>query len=250
MGALDRLALLEQRVFQHRVEGTVVLERGEPRPDALVMALEAAGYTRVTEPSSDPEGGEIVGYREPAVPSLSMHFVFRRSDQGKGHRPPKLLHVFRIDERTTGYTLVLLPFQLLQAFGGLVAVATVFEAALDAAGGGPPHHAWVAGLIFAGICFGMPRLWIDDERHAVREAIERAAAERSDAALDAPVPDASSSAPADVASSPHLRVATNDPTLAVAAQTARADVSRHESDEPEEVVTALEHAARRGPRRG
>ncbi len=159
--------------LEQRLEGVVVLEKGEPRKEAIEAALERAGYRRVEEPVK----AEVVDYRQAATPSLSMTFAGPRQRVvvgmgNAGLRGPELpsgtvkgVRVFRADDRTMGYSIVLLPLWLLQVAGLVTGVVSVAAAALT----GEPRA--LAGLIVAGILFGMPKLWIDDAHHVVREAL-------------------------------------------------------------------------------
>ncbi len=203
------------RWLEQRLEGQVPLEHGEPQREALVRAFERAGYRLVSEPEPD----DVGGYRDAATPSLSLRFEhvvpmnlgFRRG----GYRPVVTrLRIWRADARTMAYAVVCGPLWLLQAAGVVVGVMSVLAAIL----GDPAHRPWVPGLIAAGILFGLPKLWLDDMRHLLRDALEETAA-------------------ADAAPEPvkaRLRV---EP---VADETVR-----HEPGDPEELVEP-ERAARRG----
>lgn len=149
--------------LEQRLEGLVVLEHGAPRAEDLEHAMERAGYRRVDEPAP----ADVVSYRDAATPSLSMTFVARGA---RANNAVKRIHVFRADARTMGYAIACKPLWLLQVWGVVIGVGSVLAAAF----GDPRHRPWVAGLIAAGIFLGLPKLWIDDARQVLREAIEGA----------------------------------------------------------------------------
>ncbi len=230
-------------LLEQRLEGVVVVDQGPPRREAIEAALERAGYSRVEEPAPP----AVVDYRQAATPSLSMTFAGPRQRVvvAAGNAPRgtvKRVRVFRADDRTMAYSIVLLPLWLLQVAGLLAGVASIAAAALT----GEPRT--LAGLIVAGILFGLPKLWIDDAHHVVREAlgekppVDPLVAPPRAVALRDPAADERPASPA------RVRIATDDPALAAAAQTARDAVVRHETTEPEDAVEALERAARRGER--
>jgi hypothetical protein len=151
--------------WEQRLQGTVVLERGEPRRDAIQIALEKLGYHCVDEPPQAP----AVGYRDAATPSLAMTFVRPGNPTSSDPKLPsaavKSICVWRSDDRTMAYMMVLLPLWLLQAAGVAAAVLSITAVALGA------HTEILAGLIVAGMLLGLPKLWIDDAHHVVREAL-------------------------------------------------------------------------------
>jgi len=197
------------RWLEQRLEGLVPLEHGEPRREAIVRALERAGYRLVSEPEPD----ELAGYRDAATPSLSLRFVFPRRGN---HRPAvKTLRIWRADARTMAYAVVCEPLWLLQVAGVVVGVVSILAALL----GDPAHRPWVVGLIAAGILFGLPKLWLDDMRHLLRDALEETAA-------------------ADAAPEAVTEPAKARPRVEPVA----------EPDDPEDLVEELERAARRGDR--
>jgi hypothetical protein len=223
--------------LEQRLDGVVVLEHGEPRREAIAAAFERAGYRQVEEPPP----ADLVGYREAATPSLSLRFVARSA---RGNNAVKSIRVWRADARTMGYTVVCAPLWLLQAAGIVTGVVSILAAAL----GDHAHHPWVPGLIAAGILLGLPKLWIDDARQLLREALEGARAGEPAAAAAfgeaGAEPKRSRVSPAPEP----VRVATDSPALAAAAQTARDAVVRHETEDPADAVEELERAARRGGR--
>jgi len=240
-------------MLEQRLDGVVVLENGQPRREAIEAALERAGYRRVEEPAK----AEVVDYRQAATPSLSMTFAGPRQrmvvgmgNAGmRGRELPsgtvKRVRVFRADDRTMGYSIVLLPLWLLQVAGLVTGVVSVAAAALT----GEPRA--LAGLIVAGILFGMPKLWIDDAHHVVREALGElppadllVAPPRRVPPVEAPEPGEDEAPPVPE----RVRIATDEPALAAAAQTARDAVVRHETTDLEDAVAELERAARRGER--
>lgn len=225
------------RWSEQRLEGLVPLEHGEPRREALVRAFERAGYRLVPEPEPD----DVAGYRDASTPSLSLRFEhvvpmnlgFRRGS----YRPVVTrLRIWRADPRTMAYAVVCGPLWLLQAAGVVVGVVSILAAFL----GDPAHRPWVPGLIAAGILFGLPKLWLDDMRHLLRDALEETAAAD---AVPQPVKARPRVAPV---ADDKVRVPTDDPALAAAARTARDGVVRREASDPEDLVVELERAARRG----
>ncbi len=131
-----------------------------------MRALERAGYRLVPELEPD----DTASYRDSATPSLSLRFVFPRRGN---HRPAvKTLRIWRADARTMAYAVVCEPLWLLQAAGVFVGIVSILAAIL----GNPAHRPWVPGLIAAGILFGLPKLWLDDMRHLLRDALEETAA--------------------------------------------------------------------------
>ena len=225
--------------MEQRLEGVVVVEQGQPRREAIEAALERAGYRRMEEPAPP----AVMDYRQAATPWLSMTFAGPRQRVGNAPRGTvKRVRIFRADDRTMAYSIVLLPLWLLQVAGLLAGVASIGAAALT----GEPRT--LAGLIVAGILFGLPKLWIDDAHHVVREAlgekppVDPLVAPPRAVALRDPAADERPASPA------RVRIATDDPALAAAAKTARDAVVRHETTEPEDAVEALERAARRGER--
>ena len=164
--AAERASVIEPPRWlrlEQRLEGVVALEQAAPRPEALELAMERAGYRRAQEPSVS----DAVGYRDAATPSLSMRFV---TIGKRGNSAVKSIRVFRVDGRTMGYAIACAPLWLLQIAGVAMALGSVIEAAF----GDPRHHPWIVGLIAAGILLGLPKLWIDDARQVLREAIESA----------------------------------------------------------------------------
>ncbi len=231
------------RWLEQRLEGLVPLEHGEPRREGIVRALERAGYRLVSEPEPD----DVAGYRDAATPSLSLRFEhvvpmnlgFRRG----GYRPVVTrLRIWRADARTMAYAVVCGPLWLLQAAGVVVGVVSILAAIL----GDPAHRPWVPGLIAAGILFGLPKLWLDDMRHLLRDALEETAA--ADAAPDAVTEPVKAKPRVEPVADERLRVPADNPALAAAARTARDAVVRHEPGDPEDLVEELERAARRGDR--
>jgi hypothetical protein len=224
-------------LLEQRLDGTVVLEHGEPRREAIVQAFERAGYLQAEEaPAPD-----VVGYRQAATPSLSLRFVARSR---KGNNAVRSIRIWRADAGTMAYTVVCAPFWLLQAAGIVAGLVSLVAAAF----GDHAHHPWVPGLIAAGVLLGLPKLWIDDARQLLREAIE--AAREGEPAGEVPaeaVPAGQSKARGSPVPQP-VRVATDSPALAAAAKTARDAVVRHETEDPADAVEELERAARRGGR--
>jgi hypothetical protein len=214
----------------------VLLEHGEPRREAIVRAFERAGYRLVPEPAAD----DSAGYRDAATPSLSLRFVFPR----RGNHQPvvKTLHVWRADVRTMAYTVVCAPLWLVQAMGVVIGIVSVVVAFM----GDPMHRPWIVGLIAAGVLFGLPKLWLDDMRQLLRDALEDARA--ADAAPDAVTEPVTVKQRVEPVADEKVRVGTDDPALAAAARTARDGVVRHPADDPEDLVEELEREARRGER--
>ena len=234
-------------LLEQRLEGAVVLENGAPRREAIEAALERAGYRRIEE--STPAA--VVDYRQAATPSLSMTFAGprQRGVVGIGAIGPQLpkgtvtrVTVFRADERTMGYSIVLLPVWLLQVAGLIAGVVSIAAAALT----GEPRS--LAGLIVAGILFGLPKLWVDDAHHVVREALGELPAVDPLVAPPRSVPPLEAQDEEPAPPRERVRIATDEPALAAAAQTARDAIVRHETIDPEDAVEALERAgkARRG----
>jgi len=228
--------------LEQRLDGAVVLERGEPRREAIETALEKAGY-RCLDETAD---ARVVDYREAATPSVTMTFM---PVAGRFSWPVRdavrSIRVWRSDAGTMAYTVIMYPLWFLQATGVAMAVVSIAAAAVTG------EARILAGLIVAGILLGMPKLWIDDVHHVVREALgELPAADplvappRVVDPLEAPEPGEHPAPPA----RDRVRIATDEPALAAAAQTARDAVVRHETVDPEDAVEALERAARRGER--
>jgi hypothetical protein len=226
--------------LEQRLDGAVVLERGEPRREAIETALEKAGYRCLDEAAQT----HVVDYREAATPSVTMTF---RPVAGRFSWPVRdvvrSIRVWRSDARTMAYTVIVVPLWLLQAAGVAAAVVSIVAAAMTG------EARTLAGLIVAGILLGMPKLWIDDVHHVVREALGElppadplVAPPRAVDPLEAPEPGEDAAPPA----RERVRIATDEPALAAAAQTARDAVARYETTDPVDAVEALERAARRG----
>ena len=218
------------------LQGAVILEHGEPRREGIVSAFERAGYRLVPEPPPADTGG----YRDAATPSLSLRFVWAR----RGNRPDlvKSVHVWRLDPRTMGYTVRCAPLWLLQAAGVALGILSVVVAFV----GDPLHRPWIVGLMAAGAMFGLPKLWLDDMRQLLRDALDDARA--TDLAADVPAPLAAPQRRVAAPAQDVLRVATEAPALAAAARAARDALERREESDPQAEVEALERAARRGGR--
>ena len=196
------------RWLEQRLEGLVPLEHGEPRREAIVRALERAGYRLVPELEPD----DVASYRDAATPSLSLRFVLPR--RGNYRPAVKTLRIWRADARTMAYAVVCEPLWLLQAAGVIVGVVSILAAFL----GDPAHRPWVPGLIAAGILFGLPKLWLDDMRQLLRDALEETRA--ADATPDAAA----------------------EPVKAKL----RVEPVADEAGDPEDLVEELERAVRRG----
>jgi hypothetical protein len=227
-------------MLEQRLQGAVVLEQGEPRREAIETALEKAGYRRLDEAVQP----RVVDYREAATPSVAMTFT---PVAGRFSWPVRdvvrRIRVWRSDAGTMAYTVIMVPLWFLQAAGVAAAVVSIAAAAVTG------EARALAGLIVAGILLGMPKLWIDDIHHVVREALGElppvdalVAPPRAVDPLEAPEPGEEVAPPAPE----RVRIATDEPALAAAAKTARDAVMRHETVDPEDAVEALERAARRG----
>jgi len=160
-----------------------------------------------------------------------------------GYRPVVTrLRIWRADARTMAYSVVCAPLWLVQAMGVVIGIVSVVVAFM----GDPMHRPWIVGLIAAGVLFGLPKLWLDDMRQLLRDALEDARA--ADAAPDAVTEPVTVKARVEPVADEKVRVPTDDPALAAAARTARDGVVRHPADDPEDLVEELEREARRGER--